>query len=85
MITDKFGFVPQFGISSLNNTTYFKYGTLNIGATPNFMFFATSKLAVNLGFGNIGYSLDYQTKDHTFNIGLNDNISFGLNYYWGRK
>ncbi|HEY4325326.1 MAG TPA: hypothetical protein VGN20_15110 [Mucilaginibacter sp.] len=85
MITDKFGFVPQFGISSLNNTTYFKYGTLNIGATPNFVFFATPKLGVNLGFGNIGYSLDYETKDHTVNIGLNNNISFGLNYYWGRK
>jgi len=85
MITDKFGFFPQMGISSLNNTTYFKYGTLNIGAMPNFVFFPAPQLGVNLGFGNIGYSLDYQTKNHNFNLGLNNNISFGLNYYWGRK
>ncbi|MDB4902280.1 MAG: hypothetical protein JWQ63_1561 [Mucilaginibacter sp.] len=85
MITDKFGFFPQMGISSLNNTTYLKYGSLNIGAIPNFVFFPAPQLGVNLGFGNIGYSLDYQTKNHTFNLGLNNNISFGLNYYWGRK
>ncbi|WP_428330740.1 hypothetical protein [Mucilaginibacter sp.] len=85
MITDKFGFFPQVGISTLNNSTYFKYGTLTIGGTPNFVFFATPKLGVNLGFGNIGYNLDYKTKDHTLNAGLNDKISFGLNYYWGKK
>ena len=73
------------GISTLNNSTYFKYGTLTIGGTPNFVFFATPKLGVNLGFGNIGYNLDYKTKVHTLNAGLNDKISFGLNYYWGKK
>ena len=85
MITDKFGFFPQMSISSLSNIVYLRYGSLNIGATPNFVFFPTPKFGVNLGFGNIGYSLDYQTKDHTINIGLNNNITFGLNYYWGRK
>lgn len=85
MITDKFGFFPELGISTLNNTTYFKYGTLSIGSTPNFVFFPTPKLGVNLGFGGLAYNLDYQTKDSTFHLGLNDNISFGLNYYWGRK
>jgi hypothetical protein len=85
MITDKFGFFPQMGITSLNNTIYLKYGTLNIGVIPNFVFFPTPKLGVNLGFGNIGYSLDYQTKNHTVNLGLNNNITFGLNYYWGQK
>ncbi|MCR8557077.1 hypothetical protein KXD93_05465 [Mucilaginibacter sp. BJC16-A38] len=85
MISDKFGFFPELGISTLNNTTYFKYGTFSIGTTPNFVFFPTQKLGVNLGFGGLAYNLDYQTKDSTFHLGLNDNISFGLNYYWGRK
>jgi len=85
MITDKFGFFPEFGISTLNNTTYFKYGTFSLGGTPNFVFFPTPKLGVNLGFGGVAYNLDYQTKDSTFHLGLNDNISFGLNYFWGRK
>ena len=85
MINDKFGFFPAFGISSLNNATYPKYGTLNIGIVPNFVFFPMSSLGVNLGFGNVGYSLDYQTKDHNINAGLNNNITFGLNYYWGRR
>jgi len=85
MISDKFGFFPEFGISTLNNTTYFKYGTFSVGATPNFVFFPTPKLGVNLGFGGVSYNLDYQTKDGTFHLGLNDNISFGLNYFWGRK
>jgi hypothetical protein len=85
MISDKFGFFPEFGISTLNNTTYFKYGTFSLGGTPNFVFFPTPKLGVNLGFGGVSYNLDYQTKDSTFHLGLNDNISFGLNYFWGRK
>jgi hypothetical protein len=85
MISDKFGFFPEFGISTLNNTTYFKYGTFSLGATPNFVFFPTPKLGVNLGFGGAAYNLDYQTKNSTFHAGLNDNISFGLNYFWGRK
>jgi len=85
MITDKFGFFPQAGISTLNNSTYFSDGTLAIGATPNFVFFATPKLAVNLGFGSVGYSLDYQTKDHAVNASLNNSITFGLNYLWDGK
>lgn len=85
MISDKFGFFPEFGISTLNNTTYFKYGTFSVGATPNFVFFPTQKLGVNLGFGGVSYNLDYQTKNSTFHLGLNDAISFGLNYFWGRK
>jgi hypothetical protein len=85
MITDKFGFFPQLGIGTLNNTTYFKYGTFTIGATPNFIFFPNPRLGVILGFGSIAYNVDYQTKDKTFNIGLNNSIAFGLNYYWGKK
>jgi len=85
MITDKFGFFPQFGISTLNNVKYPNYGTLAIGVSPNFVFFPTNKIGVNLGFGNLGYNLDYKTKQHTLNAGLDDKISFGLNYYWGRK
>jgi hypothetical protein len=85
MITEKFGFFPQFGVSTQNNSVYFGNGTLAIGATPNFVFFPTPKLGVNLGFGDVGYTLDYKTKDHTINAGLNNNITFGLNYFWGRK
>ena len=85
MISDKFGFFPEFGVSTVNNTTYFSYGTFSLGATPNLVFFPTTKLGVNLGFGGAAYNLDYKTKDATFHLGLNDNISFGLNYFWGRK
>lgn len=82
MITDKFGFFPQLGISTLNNTSKFSYGTFNIAAVPNFVFFATPQLGVNLGFGNLSYNLDYETKNHSFNAGLNNTITFGLNYLW---
>jgi hypothetical protein len=85
MLSDKFGFFPEFGVSTVNNTTYFSYGTFSVGATPNFVFFPTTKLGVNLGFGGLAYNLDYKTNDATFHFGLNDNISFGLNYFWGRK
>jgi hypothetical protein len=85
MITDRFGFFPQFGLSTLNNLAYPNNGSFNIGVSPNFVFFATPKLGINLGFGDVAYSLDYKTKDHTFNANLNNNIVFGLNYYWGRK
>ncbi|HVW97406.1 MAG TPA: hypothetical protein VHA56_15645 [Mucilaginibacter sp.] len=84
-ISDKFGFFPEFGIATLNNSKYFNYGTFSVGATPNFVFFPTPKLGVNLGFGGVSYNVDYQTKDDTFHFGLNDSISFGLNYFWGRK
>jgi hypothetical protein len=82
MITEKFGFFPQLGVSTLNNISKPSYGTLNIAAVPNFVFFATPKLGVNLGFGNLSYNLDYQTKNHGINAGLNNNITFGLNYFW---
>lgn len=85
MISDKFGFFPEFGISTLNNSKYFNYGTFSLGATPNFVFFPTNKLGVNLGFGGVSYNADYHTKENTFHLGLNDAISFGLNYFWGRK
>ena len=85
MVTDKVGFFPEFGLSSVNNLTYFKYGTLTLGGSPNIVFFPTPKIGVNLGFGKVAYSFDYQAKTSIFNLGLNNNIAFGLNYYWGRK
>ena len=85
MITDKFGFFPQLGVSTVNNLAYPNNGTLAIGATPNFVYFATPKLGINFGFGAIAYSLDYKTKDHSVNGNLNNNIVFGVNYYWGKK
>ncbi len=85
MITEKFGFFPQIGFTTLNNTANLNNGTFAIGASPNFVFFPTKKLGVTLGFGNIGYSLDYQTKNHTITAGLDNNLFLGLNYYWGGK
>ena len=85
MITDKIGIFPQMGISSLNNSVYLKYGTFSIGASPNVVFFPTPRLGVNLGFGQIAYNLDYQTKQNTINAALNNNITFGLNYYFRKK
>ncbi|MDB5007303.1 MAG: hypothetical protein JWP45_1696 [Mucilaginibacter sp.] len=82
MLSDKFGFFPQLGVSTLNNTTYFKYGTFNVGVSPNFVFFPSHKIGINFGFGNIAYSLDYATKNHSINAALNNNITFGLNYFW---
>jgi hypothetical protein len=82
MLTDKIGIFPQFGITTSNNLDNFNDGTLSIGGNPNIVFFATKHLGINLGFGNLGYNLDYQTKTYNFNVNLNENISFGLNYYW---
>lgn len=85
MITDKFGFFPQFGVGTLNNLRYPDFGTLTFGGSPYFVFFPTPKLGVNLGFGSIGYNIDYKTGIHNFNLGVNNNITFGLNYYWAKK
>jgi hypothetical protein len=82
MFTDKFGFFPQFGVTTSNNLKDFNTGTLSIGGNPNFVFFPTKHLGINLGFGNLAYNMDYKTKDKNFNLGLNTNIGFGLNYYW---
>ena len=83
MFNDKIGFFPQFGITTSNNLNNFNDGTLSIGGNPNIVFFATKHLGINLGFGNLGYNLNYQTKTYNFNANLNENITFGLNYYWG--
>jgi hypothetical protein len=82
MLTKQIGIFPQFGITTSNNLNNFNYGTLSIGGNPNIVFFATPRLGINLGFGNLEYDMDYATKTYTFNFGLNTNISFGLNYYW---
>ncbi|CAN5245498.1 hypothetical protein BH09BAC6_BH09BAC6_18870 [soil metagenome] len=85
MWSSRFGLFPQFGISSSNNATQPRYGTFSAGGSPSLLFFPTTKLGVNMGFGRIAYNLDYQTKENTFNLNFNNNLSFGLNYYWGRK
>ncbi len=85
MLSDKVGIFPQFGVTTANDINNLKSGSLNVGGNPNIVFFATPKLAVNLGFGNIMYTHDYLTKANSFNIGLNTNIGFGVNYYWGRN
>jgi hypothetical protein len=85
MITDKIGIFPQFGLSSENDIKNFSNGELTFAASPNIVFFPTPKLGVNLGFGNVTYATDYHFNSSYVNIGLNNSISFGLNYYWGRK
>jgi len=85
MLNDRVGIFPQFGITEANDINNFKSGSISVGGNPNIVFFATKKLAVNLGFGNILYTHDYQTKANSFNIGLNTNIGFGVNYYWGKQ
>lgn len=85
MISDKIGIFPQLGLSSENDVKNFSNGELTLALSPNIVFFATHKLGVNLGFGNITYATDYHFKSTYLNAGLNNNISFGLNYYWGRK
>lgn len=82
MVTDKIGFFPQFGITTANDLNDFNNGTLSIGGNPNIVFFPTKHLGINMGFGNLAYNMDYKSKTHNFNLGLNTNIGFGLNYYW---
>jgi hypothetical protein len=85
MLNDKIGIFPQFGATTAHDLKEFKSGSLSVGGNPNIVFFATPKLAINLGFGNLLYNYDYQTKTSNFNVGLNTNINFGINYYWGGK
>ncbi|MDB5137218.1 MAG: hypothetical protein JWP37_3821 [Mucilaginibacter sp.] len=85
MLTEKIGVFPQFGISTENDIKDFKNGEITLGGSPNIVFFATPKLGINLGFGNIKYATDYHFKSNLINAGFNNAISFGLNYYWGKK
>jgi hypothetical protein len=84
MLTDKIGIFPQFGISSQNDLKNFSNGALTFLASPNIVFFPTPKLGINMGFGNIKYATDYHFNNSYVNIGFNNAISFGLNYYWGK-
>ena len=85
MLTDRIGIFPQFSLSSENNIKDFGNGELTLAASPNIVFFATKKLGVNLGFGNITYATDYHFNHSYFNMGFNNSIAFGLNYYFGGK
>ena len=85
MLTDKVAIVPQFGISTAHNLQSFGNGSLVAGVNPYLMFFPTEKLGINFGFGNLAYYFDYKTKGSSFNLGVNNNFTFGLNYYWGKK
>ncbi|TFF36744.1 hypothetical protein [Mucilaginibacter psychrotolerans] len=85
MLSDKFGIYPQIGISSNHVLNNFLVGSLNVGGGPNVVFFPTEKLGINMGFGNFNYNYNYQTNGSKINLALNNNFSFGLNYYWGGK
>jgi hypothetical protein len=84
MLTDRIGIFPQFGISSQNDLKNFSNGEITLLGSPNIVFFATQKLGVNMGFGNIRYATDYHFNNSYFNLSFNNAISFGLNYYWGK-
>jgi hypothetical protein len=84
MLTDKIGIFPQFGISSQNDLKNFSNGEITLLASPNIVFFATQKLGINMGFGNVKYATDYHFNNSYVNVGFNNAISFGLNYYWGK-
>jgi hypothetical protein len=84
MLNDRIGIFPQFGVTTSNDLNNFNDGTLSLGGNANIVFFATPHLAINLGFGNLAYNLDYLSKTSNFNLGLNTNIGFGINYYWGK-
>jgi hypothetical protein len=84
MLTDKIGIFPQFGISSQNDLKNFSNGEITLLASPNIVFFATPKLGINMGFGNIKYATDYHFNNSYVNVGFNNAVSFGLNYYWGK-
>jgi hypothetical protein len=85
MVTDRIGIFPQFGISSQNDLKNFSNGEITVLGSPNIVFFVTPKLGLNMGFGNIKYATDYHFNNSYVNIGFNNAISFGLNYYWDKK
>ncbi|MGZ3750527.1 MAG: hypothetical protein ACXVB0_12840 [Mucilaginibacter sp.] len=85
MLTDKIGIFPQFGLSSQNDLKNFSNGEITFLATPNIVFFATPKLGINMGFGNLKYATDYHFNYSYVNLGFNNAFSFGLNYYCGGK
>ena len=85
MFTDKIGLFPQLGVSTSNNIKSLSYGVFTAGGDLNLVFFATPKLGINMGFGNAAYTLAYKTNVSTFNLGLNNSLTLGLNYYFGKN
>jgi hypothetical protein len=85
MLTDRIGIFPQFGISTQNDIKNFNNGEITLLGSPNIVFFATSKLGINMGFGDLKYATDYHFNNSYVNIGFNNAVSFGLNYYCGGK
>jgi hypothetical protein len=85
MLTDRIGIFPQFGISSQNDLKNFGNGEITVLGSPNIVFFVTPKLGLDMGFGNIKYATDYHLHNSYVNVGFNNAISFGLNYYWGKN
>jgi len=84
-ISNHFAIYPQFGIGTSHDLDDFNAGFLSIGGGPNVVFFPTETLGINMGFGNINYSYGYQTKGSIIALGLNNNINFGVNYYFGGR
>jgi hypothetical protein len=85
MLSDRIGIFPQFGISTQNDVKDFGNGELTLLASPNIVFFATPKLGINMGFGNLKYATDYHFNYNYLNLSLNNAITFGVNYYYGGK
>ncbi|TWR31610.1 hypothetical protein FPZ43_03825 [Mucilaginibacter pallidiroseus] len=82
MLSNKFGIYPQAGISTSHVINDFKQGGLAIGGGPNVVFFPTESIGLNMGFGAINYRYNYTTHTSNFTTSLNNNFTFGINYYW---
>ena len=83
MITDKFGIYPQMGVSSTHNANDFNDGHFAAFAGPNVVFFPSPKIGLNMGFGNLSYQYNYLSHGSFLNASLNNNFTFGVNYYFG--
>ncbi|MEB0263148.1 MULTISPECIES: hypothetical protein [unclassified Mucilaginibacter] len=85
MINEKLGFYPQMGVSTSHLANDFSNGHFAAYAGPNVVFFPSSKVGLNMGFGNISYQYNYLSHGSFLNASLNNNFNFGINYYFGGK
>ena len=99
MFTPKFGLLGQFQALYLmgfinnrsNNPVYIgKDRTMgvDINITPRLVYFVTQKLAIEGGFGSIGYNYQRDTNSgltsHSAGFSVNPSLSLGLSLYFGK-
>ena len=99
MFTPKFGLLGQFQalylmgfINNQSNDAVYagKDRTMgvDINITPRLVYFATPKLAVEGGFGSIGYNYQRDNNSgltsHSAGFSVNPSLSLGLSLYFGK-